>query len=67
MTHRQIEASREARLWISQVIVPTVGIVCTAMAIPEVRAKAVTTANKVKTSIKNKGKIKNLSINKEDF
>ena len=42
MTYKQIEASREARLWIGQVIVPAVTCVTIAMANPEVR-KAVTT------------------------
>lgn len=37
MTYKQIEASREARLWIGQVIVPAVTCVATVMAIPEVR------------------------------
>lgn len=37
MTYKQIEASREARLWIGQVIVPVVTCVATVMAIPEVR------------------------------
>lgn len=39
MTYKQIEASREARLWISQVIVPVATVAVTAMAIPEVREK----------------------------
>lgn len=34
MTYKQIEASREARLWIGQIIVPAVGL---ALAIPESR------------------------------
>ena len=56
MTYKQIEASREARLWIGQVIVPAVTCVTIAMANPEVR-KAVTTKFKsVKASIKKKFK-----------
>ena len=34
MTYKQIEASREARLWISQVIIPAETIVGTALAVP---------------------------------
>lgn len=42
MTYKQIEASRELRLWIGQVIVPAVAF---AMAFPEVRNSV---ANKAK-------------------
>lgn len=38
MTYKQIEASREARLWLSQIVIPAMGIV---MMVPETR-KAVT-------------------------
>lgn len=31
MTYKQIEASREIRLWVTQVIVPTVGLVAAAV------------------------------------
>ena len=41
MTYKQIEASREARLWITQVIVPAA---CVAMMIPEVRETVITKA-----------------------
>lgn len=34
MTYKQIEASREARLWIGQILVPAVGL---ALAFPESR------------------------------
>jgi len=38
MTNRQIESSRETRLWIGQIIVPAVTIVATALiAMPELR------------------------------
>lgn len=56
MTYKQIEASREIRLWISQVIVPTVTVVGTVMMIPEVREKVVSKAKSVKTTIKKKFK-----------
>lgn len=37
MTYKQIEASRELRLWIGQVIVPTIGVSVALSANPEVR------------------------------
>ena len=49
MTHRQIEASRELRLWITQVIVPMFGI---AMLIPECREAVVTKTKEVGAKIK---------------
>ena len=56
MTHKQIEAAREARLWISQIIVPAAGVVVAAMTIPEFREKAVEKKNKVVEFTKNKFK-----------
>ena len=37
MTYKQIEASREIRLWIGQIIVPAAIAIGTALSIPEVR------------------------------
>lgn len=37
MTWKQIETMREARLWISQVIIPVTTVAVAALAIPEVR------------------------------
>jgi hypothetical protein len=38
MTYKQIEASREARLWITQVIVPTVAVAtAVVMGVPSIR------------------------------
>ena len=56
MTYKQIEASREARLWISQVIVPVVGTAVMAMTVPEVRTAVVDKAKSVKESIARKFK-----------
>lgn len=55
MTYRQIEASREARLWITQVIAPTL-VLATAvvMANPELKAAAAAKFNDVKAKIQNK-------------
>ena len=57
MTKRQrIDASREARLWIRDIIIPTATVVVTAMAIPEVRETASAKFNEVKTKLSNKFK-----------
>lgn len=45
MTRRQIDASREARLWITQVVIPMFGI---AMMIPEAREAVVAKAKDIK-------------------
>lgn len=50
LTYKQLEASREARLWIGQVIVPAIGL----LAIPEVRAKIKDVAHNAKEKILNK-------------
>lgn len=54
MTYKQIEASREARLWIGQIIVPAIGLATTTLAIPEVRQAVAAKANDIKNSIKKK-------------
>lgn len=54
MTYKQIEASREARLWISQVIVPTALIVGSLLTVPEVRTAVADKSKQVKESIKAK-------------
>lgn len=51
MTYKRIEASREARLWITQVIVPLIGI---GAMIPEIREAAITKAKEVKSKFKNR-------------
>lgn len=49
MTDRQrIDRSREARLWISQVIIPTATVIGTIATIPEVRQAAVIKFKNVK-------------------
>lgn len=52
MTYKQIEASREVRLWIGQVIVPAVGVAAVALSNPEVRNAAKQKVNKAKRFIK---------------
>lgn len=56
MTYKQIEASREVRLWIGQVIVPVATGVAIAMTNPDVRKAVVTKFNEVKKSVKQKFK-----------
>lgn len=51
MTHKQIDASREVRLWITQVIIPVFGIT---MMIPEAREAVVAKARDVKWKIMRK-------------
>lgn len=54
MTHKQIDAMREARLWIGQIIVPAIGLATTALAIPEVRQAVADKVNDMKRSVKKK-------------
>lgn len=54
MTYKQIEASREARLWIGQIVIPAVTAVIAVSAIPEVRQAIAAKADSVKQSIKQK-------------
>ena len=53
MTYKQLETSREARMWISQVIIPV--IVCVGMLFkdnPELKEKAKNTYKDIKNRIK---------------
>ena len=54
MTYKQIEASREARLWIGQIIVPAIGFATATLAIPEVRQAVAAKADEIKRSIKDR-------------
>jgi hypothetical protein len=56
MTYKQIEASREARLWIGQIVVPAASMVVATLSIPEVRQMVATKANSIKESILRKTK-----------
>lgn len=49
MTWKQIESSREARLWLSQIVIPLIGVT---MMVPEARKAVVEKAQKVEKSIK---------------
>lgn len=54
MTWKRIEAMREMRLWIGQIIVPAVTLVAASMAIPEVREAVAAKAKEIKSKIDNK-------------
>lgn len=54
MTYKQIEAAREIRLWIGQIIVPAATVTVAAMTIPEVRQMIAAKADSVKCKIKSK-------------
>lgn len=56
MTYKQIEASRELRLWIGQVIVPAVTMAVALASIPEVRNAASTKLEQLKWKLKSRGK-----------
>lgn len=52
MTYKQIEASREARLWIGQVIIPAVTCAAIAMSNPNVREFTSDKFQKIKSKVK---------------
>ena len=54
MTRRQIDASRERRLWISQVVMPTLTMAAGLMAIPEVREAVKAKATELKKRIEDR-------------
>lgn len=51
MTWKQIEASREARLWLTQIVLPVATVV---MLVPEARNAVAKKAKEAKTYVKNK-------------
>lgn len=54
MTYKQIEAMREVRLWIGQIIVPVAAVTVTILMIPEVRQAVARKAKEVKQNINRK-------------
>lgn len=52
MTYKQIEASRELRLWIGQVIVPAISVSAVLLANPDVRRAASEKVESVKQKIR---------------
>ena len=59
MKRKNIDAMREVRLWIGQIIVPAVTLAASTMAIPEVRkavaAKALQWKESIEMKLKRKG------------
>ena len=56
MTRRQIDTSREMRLWFAQIVIPASTLVATTMAIPEVRQAVATKARAIANKLKRKEK-----------
>lgn len=54
MTYRQIETSREVRLWLGQIIIPAASVAVAILSIPEVRHKIGSKATNIKESIQYK-------------
>lgn len=53
MTWKQIEKSREIRLWITQIIVPAIAVGAT-LSIPEVRQAVAAKAKQIRYNIESK-------------
>lgn len=51
MTYKQLETSREARLWLTQIVLPIVTVVAL---VPEARTAVVTKVKEAKQKIDNK-------------
>lgn len=51
MTYKQIETSREIRLWIRDILVPAATVAVATLTIPEVREAVAAKANDIKRSI----------------
>lgn len=57
MTNRQIETSREIRLWIRDIIVPSIGVGATVLWLhPEIKDNIKSKIDEVKNKFKNKFK-----------
>ena len=56
MTYKQLETSRELRLWLGQIIVPACGFAVMIMSNPEARRTVVNKVEDVKYFIKTKFK-----------
>ena len=54
MKYKHIEAAREARLWIRDIVVPGVMLATSTLAIPEVRQAVAAKANSIKENIERK-------------
>ena len=57
MTNRQIETSREIRLWIRDIIVPSIGVGATVLWLhPEIKDNIKSKVDEIKNKFKNKFK-----------
>ena len=56
MTWKQIETSREVRLWVGQIVVPIVTTVGAMMMVPEVRTTIIDKSSELKSRVKAKFK-----------
>ena len=63
MKRRNIDTMREVRLWIGQIVVPTLTVVGSALAIPEVRSVVSAKATELKQKIDKKIKKRRSPIN----
>lgn len=66
MTYKQIEASREVRLWIGQVIVPAVVVATVVLSRPEVRQTAANAVSKIKEKFQPKKDIETVVVDYTD-
>lgn len=60
-TRQKLDRSREIRLWIRDILVPAVGLVATALAIPEVRDMVNDKVKDVRENFERKRTAKQLS------
>lgn len=54
MTRKQLDTSREIRLWVSQLLIPATMVATTVMNNPEIRGKVANKYRDVKRSIEEK-------------
>ena len=60
MTYKQIETSREIRLWLGQIIIPAASVAVAILSIPEVRYAIAEKASNIKETIQYKIRKKSL-------
>lgn len=52
MTYKQIEAMREARLWLGQIVIPVASTAIMALSIPQVREAVAAKAYEIRYKLK---------------
>lgn len=60
-TRQKLDRSREIRLWIRDILVPAVGLVATALSIPEVRDMVNDKVKDIRDGVERKRAVKQLS------